>query len=250
MKHAIAWCLLMIKASVVTAEQAVVSTYVVGVEDTRYFPQYDHDGDQFIGFARELLDEFAHQQGIHFDYRILPINRLYQAFLVDKTVDFKYPDDPQWRPELRAGLPIIYSKTCAEYIDGVMVLPERKATVRSRLKVLGIVRGFTPLHFEDTIARGELRLDENGSMTGLLTVALRGRVDGAYMNVDVARYQLRHVLRRPDGLVFDQALPHHRGGYTLATLRYPERIEAFNQFLQSNAHWIAAVKQRYQLSVE
>ena len=224
--------------------------YIVGVENTRYSPQYDHDGDQFLGYAREFLDEFARQHGIEFEYRVLPINRLYHVFLVEQTVDFKYPDSPVWRPELRQAKSVFYSDACAEFTDGVMVLPQNKGAGLAQLKTLGIVRGFTAKGYEMPIAQGHVKLDENGNTSGLLQKTLRHRIDGAHINVDVARFHLRQVLRQPYALVFDKELPFHHGAYVLASLKYPQRITEMNEFIAQNREWIAELKKRYRIGME
>lgn len=77
--------------------------FSVGVENLQYLPLHTVDSsNRYGGFAREVLDAFAAQQGYRFEYVPLPINRLYSRFLAERSLDFKYPDNPPL-PTARTG---------------------------------------------------------------------------------------------------------------------------------------------------
>lgn len=221
-------------------------TYVVGVEDLDYYPHYRAKGGDYQGFARDVLDLFATQQGIRFDYKPLPISRLYPAFL-EGQVDFKYPDNPNWQQDAKAGKSISYSASVVQAIDGVMVLPSKVGATADSLKSLGTVRGFTAWDYLDRIKAGSLKVQEVTAFDASLQQGINGRVDGVYMNVDVARYLLRENIQQPDALVFDAGLPHTQGSYQLASLKHAALIEQFNAFLAAQAEQINALKAKYQL---
>ncbi|UUZ54518.1 hypothetical protein LP419_40440 [Massilia sp. H-1] len=64
------------------AEADAPRQLTIGVEDLRYYPLHSsNNGSVFSGYARDVLDAFAKQQGYSFRYVPLPINRLYVAFL-------------------------------------------------------------------------------------------------------------------------------------------------------------------------
>ncbi len=207
------------------------TTFVVGVEDLEYFPQYSHRGNTVIGFGRELLDAFARSRGYHFEYRLYPLGRLSLEAFKYKSLDFKYPDNPAWEPALRKQANVHYSKPVMPYIDGVLVLPENKGRTLKDFKILGTVTGFTPLKYLDLIADKRVSVFQNDSFISLLKQVTLKRVDGAYVNIEVARYQLRDVLRQPDALVFDAGLPHVRDHYYLSSVKHPAIIKEFNDFL-------------------
>ncbi|WP_445945097.1 hypothetical protein [Shewanella sp.] len=96
--------------------------FVIGVEDIEYYPIYaKRDGD-YAGFARELFDAFGAANGHSFQYKPLPIKRLFSDFLGNK-LDFKFPDSPYWQTDMKADKNVIYSASVLEYIDGVLVPP-------------------------------------------------------------------------------------------------------------------------------
>lgn len=221
-------------------------TYVVGVEALNYYPHYSNADGEFSGFARDVLDAFAHSQGYRFDYRPLPVARLYKSFFAGE-LDFKYPDNANWQASKRQGLNVRYSDPVASYIDGVLLLPANRGKGAEQLNNLGTVRGFTPWDYLDAIARGKLRVIEVTTFKQSLLQGISRRVDGVYMNIDVGRYQLDKVLEQPGALVFDETLPHTRGAYKLSSIRHPAVLDAFNDFLRSNAAEVRAMKAKYGL---
>lgn len=221
-------------------------SYVVGVEDLNYYPQYNSEGKQFTGFARDILDLFAQQKGYTLLYKPLPVARLYDSFLAGE-LDFKYPDDPNWQQGARKGKTIAYSDPVVSYIDGVLVTPDRKGKGKAALKVLGTVRGFTPWDYMADINKGTIRVQEVNDFSSSLQQGMAKRVDGVYMNVDVGNYQLASVLKKPGGLVFDEGLPHTKSAYKLSSLKHAQVIAEFNEFMKKNKAQVEALKKKYQL---
>lgn len=221
-------------------------SYVVGVEDLNYYPQYSSEGKQFTGFAREALDLFAKEHGYSFVYKPLPVARLYDSFFAGE-LDFKYPDDPNWQQAARKGKAISYSDAVVSYIDGVLVTPDNKGKGMAALKVLGTVRGFTPWDYMAAINQGALKVQEVNDFGASLQQGIAKRVDGVYMNIDVGNYQLREVLKRPGALVFDDSLPHTRSAYKLSSMNNPKVIAEFSEFLKKNKAQVDALKKKYEL---
>ncbi|MBF0225702.1 MAG: transporter substrate-binding domain-containing protein [Desulfobacterales bacterium] len=222
--------------------------FVIGVEDLEYFPHYTHDGEYYKGYAREFFDNFAKQKGYVIQFKILPVKRLFKEFL-DGIIDFKYPDNPYWQQDLKKGKTIHYTNSVAEYIDGIMVLTENKGAGLDKLKILGTMRGFTAWDYLDLINSEKIKLNENNTFTGLLQQIILKRIDGAYVNVAVAKYQLNEFLKRPGSLVFDANLPHTKGSYLCSSIKYPEIIQEINNFLTENKTFIDELKKKYQIDV-
>ncbi|HEV7368277.1 transporter substrate-binding domain-containing protein [Arenibaculum sp.] len=238
-----ALAMLLAAASAVHAQ----TRYVVGVENIAYMPYYAYEDGRYGGFVRAVLDAFAADRGYAFEYRPLPIQRLYARFL-DGTVDFKFPDAPEWRQELRAGHEIAYSAPVADYVDGTIV-PAGKPAAKDEIRTLGTVAGFTPWAWADDLGSGGAVLSENGSFEALLAQVLNGRVDAAYANVAVVRHQLDR-LGRPGALVFAPDLPHVRGAYHLSTTKHPDVIAEFDAWLAANAGRVAEIRRRFGIDGE
>lgn len=217
-------------------------TYVIGVEDLSYLPHYSAEGGEYKGYARDVLDAFAASKNIRFEYRPLPVTRLFQL-LVSGKIDFKYPDSPHWNPAIKEGVQVAYSAPVAPYVDGVMVRPENLDRKPNEFRKLGTVKGFTPYAWLDRLSDEGLELRENPSFSGLLKQAIAGRVDGAYVNEAVARYFLRFQLQQPEALVFKPALPHVRDNYYLSTTRHSVLVDELSRWLEEQAEFVASRQQ-------
>jgi len=219
--------------------------FTIGVEDTSYYPIYSHDDtQQYVGYARELLDEFAKSKSYKFNYKILPINRLFKA-LVQDEIDFKYPDDNAWQPDVKKGKNITYSDATVNYIDGTMTLIKNKGHA---IKHLGVIMGFTPWPYYDEVTKGTISIHENTSFSGLLQQAFAERVDGIFANIAVVQYNLRQQNKLAD-LVYDPSLPHINGSYKLSTTKHSEVIDEFNKWMKDNQQLISDIKKKYMVEV-
>lgn len=224
-------------------------TYTIGVEDIAFLPHFSYENDSYSGFAKELLDTFAKSYGYTFKYEARPTARLYAEYINGNRFDFKYPDNPYWQALRKTGKKVIYSQPIVAYIDGVMVLPERKGAGIENLKKLATMRGFTLRNYLDLITMKKVEIYENNSFISLLKMALMKRVDGAYINIEIARHQLEHVLKKPNALVFDPSLPYTKDFYALSSLKHPEMIKEFNSFLIQERKLIDTLKKKYKVGI-
>ncbi|HJW26265.1 MAG TPA: transporter substrate-binding domain-containing protein [Rhodocyclaceae bacterium] len=218
--------------------------YVVGVENTDYYPIYRMEKGTYTGYAREVLDAFAKARGYRFEYRAFPVPRLFAHFFQGE-VDFKFPDNPYWQADLRRGSNIVYSASVLTYIDGAMVRADRADAGIEDIKTLGIVSGFTPWAWREPIARGQVLVRENTEIGALAEQVVARRLDAAYGSVAVMNYRLDHVLKSPGALVFNPKLPYSKDHYFLSTLKHPEVIREFNDWLRNNQGLVRTLKARY-----
>lgn len=218
--------------------------FVVGVENQDYMPLYGVRDGKYVGFARELFDAFAKERGYQFEYRPLPVPRLYAAFF-GLQVDFKFPDNALWKQEQRSGKPLEYSAPVIRYIDGVVVPADRKDLSVEAIRTLGTVAGFTPWAWLDRVKDGKVKVTENASFEALVRQVVARRIDGAYANIAVVNYQLDASLGMAGALSFAAQLPHSRDHYYLSTLKHPHVVKEFDAWLKSNASYVDAMKQRH-----
>lgn len=233
-------CVCMWSATAIAAPRELV----VGVEDLDYYPAFSMRDGEYVGAAREIFDAFAQAKGYALVYKPLPIKRLY-AELLSGGIDLKFPDNPSWARDAKAGRTIAYSTPVIAYIDGVLVSPENTGRSIDAVQTLGTVSGFTPFAWIDRIKAGKVQMKENPRMDLLLKQAALGRVDGAYVSVAVANHILDDVLKTPGVLVFDPRLPHSRDAYSLSSRDHPQVIAEFNAWMAANAATVKAIKDRY-----
>ena len=245
MKYSHACSFFVLVCSVSACASARAESYVIGVEDSAFAPHYSVDKQgRYQGFARELFDLFAENSGVQLSFKALPVNRLLPA-LLEGEVDLKYPDNQAWAPEQKAGKTLHYSQGIVDYVDGVLVAPQRQGQPIERLKQLSIVHGWTPGGYEERIASKQIELNYSDDLRLMIRQALKKQTDGAYYNVVVAAYYLDNIRARPGALVFDPTLPHNRGSFQLSTVKQPQLLARFDRFLLEQQAPIAALKARY-----
>ena len=200
--------------------------YEIGVETTDYAPYYFMQDNQYRGEARELLDAFALKTGQEFNYQPLPVPRLFLLFTRNQF-DFKFPDNPQWSPGLKSGLTIYYSDPVMQITEAVLALEGNKEPVRT----VGTILGFTTPGISYQLTEGNLILVEASSMEQLLKMLEAGRIDAIYFNTRVAEYASSHR-EEPLTLAVRREFPPYHYAYHLSTLRHPDVLEDFNQYLK------------------
>lgn len=221
---------------------------VIGVEDNRYLPYYSYEDGEYAGFGRDILDAFFSEAQIDYEFRALPVARLFNDF-VNGHVDFKFPDNEIWFPDEKKGLAIRYSDPVVAYIDGVSVTPGKIDTPVEKVNIIGTVRGFAARGWQDKIDSGEVILSENSSTVKLVQQVLGGRIHGAYANINVIQHIVETQLGSSVELIFDASLPHTRSDYRLASHQHPKIIEQFNQWLIDNSEIVQALKQKHKIAL-
>jgi ABC-type amino acid transport substrate-binding protein len=228
------------------APAASAATYTVGVEAIDHYPLYAARQGEYIGFARDVLDAFARDSGHTLVYKPMPIKRLHTAFLIDQRLDLKFPDNSAWQAEARKALPIVYSTPVATSTGGMLVKKERKGQGLAKIRTVGTILGFTPPALT-ALPPGTVKVVENSSLDGLLQQVILGRLDAAFVSIDVTLPMLSAGGQTPR-LVFDPGLPHDVTQLHLSTLKHPGVIAEFNNFLLREQRVINALRLRYQLT--
>lgn len=222
------------------------NTYSIGVEDLDYFPYYANDNNEYTGFSRELFDMFSREYGYTFKYQKLPVKRLLEEFL-SLDVDFKFPDNPHWKINLKNEHNIVYSNSVVDYIDGTLVLHKNKGRGIKAFKTLGIIRGFTAWDYLDYLSTTNIELVENSSFSGLLRQVNLGRIDGIYCNIVAARYKIEDVFNKPYVLIFDPGLPYSKNSYMLSSIKHQKIIREINSFMVKKKRMIDSLKKKYKI---
>lgn len=228
---------------------AASTKYSMGVEDfIDFLPYSDYQDKKFTGLGKDILDLFAQQYGYTFIYKPLPLKRRDNLF-IKKKLDFIFPDNPYWIADMKKGIDIAYAPML-EFTDGVVVLKENVGKGIGNLKKLGLPHGFTPWQYLDKVGSGEIKVAES-NYSGLYKKLLKGRIDGAYVNIKIAKFywnQIDSFKNRP--IVFDTALPHAKGFWYLSTIKYPKITKQFEAFMKKNKKTIEKMKKKYNFYIK
>jgi hypothetical protein len=245
LKQILAFFLLMQLTTVCFSDESIKKNkvFIVGVTSFDYAPHYFMDGRRFSGFARDVLDLFAKKSGYEFKYQPRPYVRMVKELLTGET-DFQYPDNPHWLNDQKSGHNLFYSNGVIQYIDGIIRWKSDFGKPLSTLKRIAMPRGWTPVDYLPLVRRGELIAEEEDQVGSVIDMLLHNRVDGSYLNIDVATYYLEsHKISGQIG--FDPSLPYQFSQYSLSSTLHPEIIKEFDQFLIDSAAAIVQIKNKY-----
>ena len=229
---------------------AWAKSYSVGVEPFHSPPYFDGSGEEYKGFARDLLDKFAKDAGIEFRYSAEQIPVL-NKHLVQERIDFKFPDNHKWAPSIKKDKKIIYSNVVTPYIDGSFSLKTKDNAQLVEVKRLGSIAGYTPRGYMEGITSGKIFYTENGSVNVLIHQLLDGKIDTLYANVMTVIEELRTNFPPQDSsrIFWNEDLPYVEGSFHLSTVLHPEIVNDFNQWMVDNKEWIDQLKQKYLITL-
>lgn len=221
------------------------SVYRVGVEDVDYFPLFTRaDKLEDQGYIIELMQIFAEQANLEFEFVRLPIAR-FPDWYKNNDIDLRVPDNPLWtNNELRLS----FSQGILNLDTVTLTLPKNRSKNLSDFKSIGTIQGFTPSpYWQIQLQNQSIKFVYEGSMKILIQLLNNGIVDGLDVNPTVARLYATLLGYPSDSLVVAEHSPTEHLQYHLSTIEHPKVIEKFNQFLVENSATVEALKIRYQL---
>jgi len=99
--------------------QKKLTPLIIAFDQNDFLPYYQARADNTVsGFARDLLDQFARDEGYTIDFQVYPLNRVQQLQLQGK-IDLRFPDSPLWALDKEKGSKIAYSRPIVSYTDGI-----------------------------------------------------------------------------------------------------------------------------------
>lgn len=230
-----------------------VPVYTVGIEDVDLSPivAIAPHTKKCIGYACEVLQEFARRKKIRFRYVPLPVSRAHLQFW-NGEVDFMFPDHPSWSMQEKEErkLKIYYSNHLLSFQDAVLVRPYQVGKGIERIKVMGTIRGFTIWKLQPLVNAKTLKMIGAPTPDASIQMALAGRVDAVTMPLQIANFHLKK-LKRVGALVPDpDLLPLQESFYYLSTIRHPELIKEFNFFIQKEESFLVRLRSEVEKKFE
>ncbi|WP_293746635.1 hypothetical protein [uncultured Paraglaciecola sp.] len=220
--------------------QAHAGSYVIGVEDIKYYPYFDFTSDKAT-LAKSLLDQFAKDSGHTISYLPLPI-RQFPKWLYKENIDFKFPDNAKWQKQSNVQqLTIHFSEPAVAMTAGTIVLAKNQHKEEDFFKTIGSITGFTPIHWGKQIEQGKVSIYEDSSPKILVKYLANGLIDGLDVDLAVAKDGLQK-LNLQQKLVISEHLPKQDFSYRLSTVKHPEIIKQFNQWLVTRQKYIETLK--------
>ncbi|MBY0419149.1 MAG: hypothetical protein K2W88_13955 [Pararheinheimera sp.] len=221
-------------------------TYVVGIEQLDYYPHYDFKSAQPRGYFFDLMQLYSQWSGDEFIFQALPVKRLYKD--AAELTDFVYPDNKVWQPNLDVDQDAVkyYSAPVIYTLGATMVLPDKLQLTMANFKILANIHGFSPTLWVELKSGYKFKILDVPDAESALRMTLRGRVDGANVEYNVAQYHLAQM-KSAKALVMAEYLPFTNLAFHLSSQKHPEQILRFNQFLIEQQDQIQQLKRRYAL---
>lgn len=234
-------------ALLLNCQVAQAKTFLIGVEAVNYYPLFDfseHDVTR-PSFTRDLLTRFFDLNHYQYQFIAIPIKR-FDKWYVEKGIDFKFPDNERWREEKGDIIGVRYSQSVIKLLAGSFVLKSRLPMARNEVKKLGTVLGFIPTLWFDRLEKKQLNLVEEASPYSIVKHVLYNNVDATNIDLNVIQYNLDKMDRAGE-IVLNTSIPHEVYSYHLSTIKYPNIIKQFDEFLISHRDFIEQLKQRYHI---
>lgn len=218
-----------------------------GVEITDYAPYYYLDSEQrYQGAARDVFDLFSNTINIAASYEPMTVPRLFNEF-VQGNIDLKFPDNPLWSASLQSGVTVFYSKPIFQVNESLLILNDAPQEVAAQdITQVGSISGFTVPGIAENISNNEFEIIHTKKIEQLIHMLVSKRVQAVYFNEDVA-------LNLAKGMYPQQKFKRHsqypafKYAYHLSSIKYPNLIKIFDEFLISHKEQINTIKKRYDL---
>ncbi len=224
--------------------------FIIGVEEVSYYPLFDFSATNTNkpSFSKELLTTFFDQYNYPYRFIALPIKR-FDKWYVEQGIDFKFPDNVRWRSDKENKLNITFSQSVIELMAGSYVLKSNAKYTRDDVKEMATIFGFMPTLWLDKIENKELKLIEENTPFSIVKHILHGNVDATNIDANVIRHNLK-LLDKPNEIVLNTNIKHEVFSYHLSSIKHPQIIKQFNEFLQKNTLLLHQLKQKYGISEE
>jgi len=217
-------------------------TYTVALPNSEFYPQYSEDNNHNAqGLLPTIIKKFSSDEKISLRFTFLPIKR-YMEYLKKGEVDFILPDNKDWGLEHKKDQPFTYSDEIMSSRSGVIVKAENKNIKISELTSLGTISGYSIHEFEQQKNENKLKVSYNSNPINLLKQVAIGRIQGAYLHVDIALYLSEQQNLK---LVMASNLPSSNYSYHLSTIKHRDIIVKFNQWLKKNQPWMKTQKKAF-----
>jgi len=221
-------------------------SFVIGVEDVSYYPYFDFTSKD-TSFAKALFDQFAKDNGHQISYLPLPIKQ-FPKWLYEESIDFKFPDNARWQEANNIHqLEIHFSNEIVAMTAGTLVVEKNQHQDEEFFKNIGTITGFHPTLWLNQIAQGKVTIYEDSSSKILVKHLVTGLIDGLDIDIAVANNRLQQ-LHLEEKLVISERLATQVYSYQMSTVKYPEIINQFNQWLIKRHKFIDTLKTEFGIS--
>ncbi len=151
-----------------------------------------------------------------------------------------------WQDEQQKKLNVTFSQSVIKLIGGSYVLESNAKYKRENIKKLATILGFTNVYWQDKIESKAIELIEESTPISIVKHMLHGNVDATNIDGNVIRYNLK-LLGNPKAIVINTHIKHKEYSYHLSSIKYPNIIKQFDDFLQNNPKLLQQLKKKHDI---
>lgn len=221
--------------------------FIIGVEEVSYYPLFDFSATNTDkpSYSKDLLSAFFDQHSYSYRFIALPIKR-FNKWYVENGIDFKFPDNVRWRDDKQNKLQITFSQSVVKLMAGTFVLKDNAQYNKEDIKKMVTIFGFAATLWLDEIKNKKLKLIEESNPYSIVKHILYSNVDATNIDSNVIRHNLR-LLKKPKAIVLNTNIHHEVYSYHLSSIRHPEIIKQFDEFVQNNPQLLQQLKKKYNI---
>ena len=232
---------------ITTINPTYAKEFIIGVEDVSYYPLYDFSATDTNrpSYSKDVLTAFFEQHNYSYRFIALPIKR-FNKWYVENGIDFKFPDNVRWRDDKQNKLNITFSQSVVKLMAGSYVLKNNAQYEKNDIKKLATIFGFAMTLWSDEIKNKKLKLIEEHTPYSIVKHMLHGNVDATNIDANVIRHNLK-LLGKPQAIVLNMNIKHEVYSFHLSSIKHPNIIKQFDNFLQKNQKLLQQLKDRYDI---
>lgn len=222
-----------------------IVTYTIGISDINHYPYFSLTKNEDRGFAWSILESFAKQQGIKFEYKVLPITKL-QYELEHAGIDFIFPDNPIWVRFKDSANPNIYSASIVQAVAVSYTTKYKEDYTIEQIKKVAIPFGYTSSQWFDAIKKYNIEtLPVSDLLQGLYSLRI-SNTDATDIEYNIANYLTK---QNPywNQVTIARNLPSAPVNYHLSSIKHIQVLEEISDFISNNKDLILHYKNQYNI---
>lgn len=223
----------------------VNTTYTIGISDINHYPYFSLVKSENRGFAWSVLESFAEQHQITFNYKVIPLSKL-QLELEQGGIDFIFPDNPKFNKFKDKANPNIYSSPIAQAVAVTYTSKQKQHYTIDQVRKVAIPFGYTSWQWSEVIRQYNIQ-----------TVPVRDLFQGLYAlrisNIDATDIEFniaQHITQQSaywSQMTIAKNLPSTKVDYHLSSIKHIGVLEDISQFVTNNPGLILELKERYNI---
>jgi hypothetical protein len=224
---------------------ALKQKYRVGVSFMNGYPLHAFENKADKGLAWAILEKFAEDNNIEFEYVAMPVSRLQHAMDIG-DIDFVFPDNPTWSPFRSNHLPNIYSASLFSTLSATFVRAENRLIKTQNVSKVAIPFGYPSFIWVKPIRSYKIRSVPVRDLRTALFSVDQGSVDAADVEYNIGQHLL---FENPSlsNLTIAPNLPSTAVEYHLSTIKHIRVLENLSNFMVEEKVLMKSLKEQYGL---